>query len=58
MMDKVLKWVILICVVSSAAHGLMYLGTGDRSTFFSMFGTAGLAVLCAIWLFARKKGNG
>jgi len=56
MMNRVLKWVIVLCVVSLGVNGLLYWGTGNWETLLNLYGAAGLGVLTAIGLlFTRKK---
>jgi len=56
MMNKVLKWVILLCVASLLLNVLLYWGSGKSYLLINIYGAAGLGVLSAVWLlFARKK---
>ncbi|WP_186438374.1 hypothetical protein [Cohnella terricola] len=56
MKNRVLKWVIVLCVVSLAVNGLRYWGTGKWETLINIYGASGLGVLSAIGLlYTRKK---
>ncbi|MFF2480896.1 hypothetical protein [Paenibacillus sp. NPDC058071] len=56
MRNKILKWVLLLCVVSLVLNGLLYWGTGNREVLINTYGAAGIGILSAIWLlFVRKE---
>lgn len=56
MVYRVLKWVLLICVVSFVLNILLYWGTGNPGVLINLYGSAIIGVLVGIGLlFARKK---
>jgi len=56
MMNKVLKWLFLLCVASLLLNVLLFWGSEKRELLINIYGAAGLGVLSAVWLlFARKK---
>ncbi|WP_164779459.1 hypothetical protein [Paenibacillus kobensis] len=55
-MNRVLKWVLLICAASVVVNGLLYWGTGNRDVIINLCSSTGLGVLSAVWLlFLRKR---
>ncbi|WMT40875.1 hypothetical protein RE628_27960 [Paenibacillus sp. D2_2] len=56
MMNKVLKWILILCTASSVVNAILYGVTGSMDRLISLFGGAGMGVLAAIiLLFNRKK---
>ncbi|HEY4392303.1 MAG TPA: hypothetical protein VGN02_13250 [Paenibacillus sp.] len=55
MMNKVLKWILILCVASTIVNAILYGVTGSMDRLISLFGGVGMGVLAAIILLFNRK---
>lgn len=55
MVNQVLKWILLLCVVSFALNVLLYWGFRKPEMLINLSGSAGIGVLVGIGLLIKRK---
>ncbi|MFC5406514.1 hypothetical protein [Cohnella soli] len=55
MVNRVLNWVLLLCVVSFALNGLLYWTMGKKDVLINLYGAVGLGILTGIGILVTRK---